>query len=85
MAEWKEVNRITAPDRRQAVCIMEGPHGFFRFDAVRWIDAADEDEGALGDGYWTCDHFSGLYQSAAEAEQDARRIVAWLRAPQFSN
>ena len=55
---------------------MEGPHGLFRFHALSWIDAA----GVLGDGYWTCDQFSGLYQSAAEAEQDARSIFPWLRA-----
>jgi hypothetical protein len=51
----------------------------FRFETLRWIDAAEEDEGVLGDGYWTCDHFSGLYQTAVAAEQDARRIIPWLR------
>ena len=67
MPEWKEVKRIAAPDQRRRLCIMEGPHGLFRFDTLRWIDAAEEDEGVLGDGYWTCDHFSGLYQSAGKA------------------
>jgi hypothetical protein len=85
MAGWKEIKRITAPDRRRVLRIMEGPHGLFRFDTLRWFDAAEEDEGTLGDGYWACDylsgdHSSGLYQSAAEAEQDARSIVPWLRA-----
>ena len=64
---------------------MEGPHGLFRFDTLRWIDAAEEDEGALGAGYWTCEGESGLYQSAAEAEQEARSTVPWLRALSFSN
>ena len=80
MAEWKDVKRIAAPDHRWELCIMEGPHGLFRFHALKWIDAVEEDEGRLGDGYWTCDHFSGLYQSAAEAEQDARGMYPWLRA-----
>jgi hypothetical protein len=85
MAGWKEVKRIAAPVQRRELRIMEGPHGLFRFDTLRWIDAAEEDEGALGDGYWTRDHFSGLYQSADEAEQDARSIVPWLRALEISN
>lgn len=80
MAGWKQVKRILALDRRRELCIMEGPHGLFRFDTLRWIDATEEDEGVLGAGYWTCDHFSGLYQSAAEAEKDAQSMIPWLRA-----
>jgi hypothetical protein len=79
MAEWKEIKRISAPGQRRQLSIMQGPHGLFRFDTMRWIDAGEEDEGVLGAGYWACEDRSGLYQSAIEAEQDARRIVPWLR------
>lgn len=78
MAEWKEIKRITGADGRRRLTIMEGPHGRFRFDTMKWIEN-DEDSRALDSGYWTCDHFSGLYESAVEAEEDARRSTPWLR------
>ena len=73
---WKEIKRIAHAHRE--LSILEGPNGLFRFDTFKWIESCEEDEGALGDGYWSCDHQSGYYDSATAAEADARQKVPWL-------
>ena len=55
---------------------MEGPHGKFRFDELRWTDGLED---GAAEGHWYCEHFSGLYESAARAEEDARASIPWLR------
>jgi hypothetical protein len=70
-AKWQEIKRVTVGDRDRYLTIMKGPHEVFRFEAFKWIDSCEEDEGVLGEAYWDCDHLSGLYESAASAERDA--------------
>ncbi|MBK8545340.1 MAG: hypothetical protein IPL62_18500 [Caulobacteraceae bacterium] len=85
MAEpgWEEVKRIPAPDGRREVVILRGPHGRYRYDALRWrkyYEPSDADDGPVAGGWWDCENQSGLYETASDAEGEARAATPWLRS-----
>ncbi|MFI5011885.1 MAG: hypothetical protein ACHQAY_06025 [Hyphomicrobiales bacterium] len=50
------------------------PNGTYRF--TEWTrQEGDEYTGA----HWAVTHWSGIYETAADAELDARRMLPWLR------
>ncbi len=74
---YKLVRRIERADAARALEIFRGDHGLFRFNEMKWYGPTDdpfEDE-----GYWAPATCSGLYESAAAAERDARAEIVWLR------
>jgi hypothetical protein len=75
MGGWREVKRIVSQDGKQTLYILEGDTAF-RYDELRWRDGREDE---LDEGYWDCEHSSGLYESADAAERDARLAVPWLR------
>ena len=68
------VKRIEREDGRRALLIIARGDGLFFYRE----DLIYEDDEVLP--HWTDGHpLSGLYSSAADAEQDARKQIEWLR------
>ncbi len=79
MAGWKLEKKIEDPRGNRSVELRRSPTGeLFRYQVVEWVDACDEDEGALGDGFWTCTDISGYFDTLSECEAEARKSVNWL-------
>jgi len=68
------VRRIESEHGKHLIDIELMPNGHYRFVAMT-EDAGDEYTGP----YMALTHFSGLYDSAEDAERDARSILPWLR------
>ncbi len=78
--EWTLVSQLTSTDSTKAVEIRCSRGGdLFRYYVMQWWDACDEDEGALGDGYWSNTEMSGYFASQKECENDAIRCYSWLK------
>lgn len=78
--EWTLVAQLSSTDATKAVEIRRSPKGdLFRYYVMQWWDACEEDEGLLGDGYWSNTEMSGYFASQEDCEQDAIKSYAWLR------
>lgn len=80
---WEEIKRLAGKDPHRHAVILRGSHGMYRFDALRWrkyYEPSNEDEGPINDGWWDCEHRSGLHETAEGAEAEARSSLLWLRA-----
>jgi hypothetical protein len=78
---WTEVKRLSGDDPHRYVAVLRGPHGLYRFDALRWskyYTPSEEDNGPIVGGLWAAEHQSGLFGSPEEAERNARLEVAWV-------
>lgn len=76
MSSWILNRRISSSDGSKCLDIEEGPGPIFRYVSYKWMDACEEDEGALGDGMWIVDQRSGLFGSQELCERDATVILA---------
>jgi hypothetical protein len=77
--EWTLVFQLTSNESTQAIEIRRSPKGdLFRYYVMRWWNACEEDEGALGDGYWSNTEMSGCFASQEECEKDAICNHSWL-------
>lgn len=79
---WEELKELRAQDPHRRAVILRGPHGLFRFDALRWrkyYEPSEEDNGPIDGGWWDYDHQSGLHATLEEAEVEARLALPWLR------
>lgn len=79
MHGWRLVRRVLDGDGSRRLDIEASDKSLFRYTSYSWQAAADEDEGALGDGYWTQDRQSGLFGSLELCERDARSSIKWFR------
>jgi hypothetical protein len=75
---YERIKRVESPDGARALEILHGNHGLFRFDEMKWRET-DIDDPYEAEGYWALAMRSGLYDSAAAAERDARAELAWFR------
>ena len=85
MAEpgWEEIKRLEGQDPHRHAVIVRGPHGMYRFDALRWrkyYEPSEHDDGPIDGGWWDCEHQSGLHDTVEGAEAEASSSMSWLRA-----
>jgi hypothetical protein len=78
MPEPDLVKRFTARDGARRLDILRAAEGTFRYVSYRWMPAAPEDEGVLGEGHWLAEESSGLFDDAGRCERDARAELDWL-------
>lgn len=72
------IKSISNPANDHRVLIVRLRDHVYRYEVWRYVKSAPEDEGwEIG---WVSDSLSGLYQTAEDAEMDARQAVPWLRA-----
>lgn len=80
MSDWRLSKTIESADGTQRVEFRASADGkLFTYSQLEWMPAAEEDEGALGEGYWMIGPTSGYFDNLADCERDARVEVAWLR------
>ena len=81
MREWTKIKSIEDETGTRRVELRQSPDGkLFRYYELQWWDACEEDEGALGDGYWSFNGMSGYFGSLTDCEKEARSAVDWLRS-----
>ncbi|MBF9041710.1 hypothetical protein HKCCE4037_00080 [Rhodobacterales bacterium HKCCE4037] len=81
MPNWAPIRRYRDAADRRRLDLHRSPDGqLYRHRAFFWVDAAPEDEGAIGAGYWTEGGMSGYFSTFAECEQDARGEHSWINA-----
>ncbi|WP_300443587.1 hypothetical protein [uncultured Mameliella sp.] len=73
--DWRQLEQQTSSDGRAKVEMQGDPAGHYRYVLSGWIDAAPEDEGALGDGVWSVEEISGLYGWKTPCRNDAARAL----------
>lgn len=79
MAEVQVLGRLESVERQHAVEITRSASGY-QFTELEWTESKDDvDRRVHGAGYWRLSHFSGLYETAEDAERDARQSVLWLK------
>lgn len=71
------VKTITSRDGKHRIDIEQSGAGLFRY--VNFSDRFRNDEDFQNPPYWTIEGSSGFYESAEEAEADARADFAWFR------
>ncbi|TIT00548.1 hypothetical protein [Mesorhizobium sp.] len=76
MTTYDQIRRYEAADAAQAVTVEIGSHGFYRYVLWNWHDPESPYE---TQGYWLPAHWSGVYESADQAESDATAESRWLR------
>jgi len=77
------VKEITSAGGEDRLTIHRNSAGLYYYiDEFLRIHTGDDDFGDYPQpvALWAEDHRSGFYATAAEAERDARREVAWLRS-----
>lgn len=80
MAGWKVIKTLKDEDGTRRLDIQSGDDGkFYCFQLFDWMPAGEEDEGALGDGFWQVSGTSGLFDTADACEREAQRTVDWLK------
>ena len=69
---------ITSADGKRRAEIQFIDEGLYRFteEAEIWADGYEDYPGAWT---WSCQHFSGYYDTAAAAEAGAQGELPWLR------
>jgi hypothetical protein len=72
MSKERRLKTIERSDGKARLFILERDDGLFRFEG----EAEQEEDGYV---FWAPCDISGLYQTADAAEQDARRMIPWLR------
>ncbi|MBY6122703.1 MULTISPECIES: hypothetical protein [Mameliella] len=75
MMDWRQLEQQESADRRARVEMQTDAAGHYRYVLSGWIDAAPEDEGALGDGVWTVEEISGIYGWKTPCRNDAARAL----------
>jgi len=68
------IHRLESEDGKHLVDIELMPNGHYRF-----VEMTEDEGDEYAGPYMALTHFSGLYESAEAAEQDARGILPWLR------
>ena len=73
-----EVKRIDRSDSKRYVSIVVRADGFYEYE--EWGEDFEDlrDMGGSIERIWIPFSFSGIYESADEAERDARLSVPWL-------
>ncbi len=80
MGKWLTVTTINDITGEKRVEIQQDTErSLYRFLVEQWWHAAEEDEGCLGEGFWSNTDVSGLLGSIEECEKDARASIDWLR------
>lgn len=76
---WKETRRVLVTDgaEERRVVIITRSDGLYRYEQERFFHPASEDEGI--EFGWQRSGGSGLFQTATDAERDARQTVPWVR------
>ncbi|MBY9066858.1 hypothetical protein K1X12_08095 [Hyphomonas sp. WL0036] len=83
MSSWSLKRQTFSADGRQAISFfIDEEYGHAKFVYSRWqkyYEPSSEDATSpVVGGLWRDDFTSGYYLSLAEAETDARAIVAWF-------
>ncbi|ODT75584.1 MAG: hypothetical protein ABS76_33770 [Pelagibacterium sp. SCN 64-44] len=66
--------KIVDPSGQKMLEVIKRPDGIGRF-----VESTQEHDEYSGD-YWSPSYESGLYLSAEEAFEEARKILSWLRS-----
>jgi hypothetical protein len=72
MSKERRIKTIERPDGKARLFILARDDGLFRF-------VAESEQEEDGDIFWAPSDWSGLYDSAERAEQEARSMIPWLR------
>ncbi len=74
-------------DGRKKLDIFKKENGLFQFEetVVDLIIEPDEELGEEGEIYWGRSHLSGLYESMAAADADAKAFIQWLRRGNYQD
>lgn len=81
MKSWTIIKSIDDETGTRRVEMRQSPDGkLFRYNELQWWDACQEDEGALGDGYWSSNGMSGYFGTLVDCENEARGSINWLRS-----
>jgi hypothetical protein len=74
----RRLKRFERPDGDAAVDIYRRNDGLHQFIVEE--QKAEEDGPHDGDRYWLPTYTSGFYESAADVEREAVRVVPWLQS-----
>ena len=73
LIEW------TDPDAERRVVVERLPSGLYRYCEEHFMTVDETADGGGIYDYWSTVHFSGLYPSTLDAQNDAARRLPWLR------
>ncbi|MGH7023665.1 MAG: hypothetical protein ACREEB_08755 [Caulobacteraceae bacterium] len=74
---WDTLRTIVKDGGDRRLVVLGNDLGLFTFTVEQFLDPSEEP--GLLEGCWTPTSGGGYYQSADEAERDARQEIDWLR------